>query len=245
MIKTAVVIQARMGSERLPGKVLQDIAGKPMIDRVIERVQRCKSIDGVIVATSTSSCDDVLAQHCRDLGVHTVRGSEQDVLSRYALAAEKYHCENIVRITSDCPLVDPRIVDQVAYEVTENPGVQYACNFFPHRLFPRGLDAEALTVETLRMINAQATDPRHREHVTLMIYERAARFNIASVSNRLDHSHLRWTVDTDQDLELVRKIYGHFTDEGVDSFGYVETMRLLTQNWHWCQINRDILQKVA
>lgn len=244
-MKTAAVIQARMGSERLPGKVLQDIAGKPMIDRVVERVQRCLSIDGVIVATSTNASDDHLAEHCRGLGVQVVRGSENDVLSRYALAAEKFRCEFVVRITADCPLVDPDIVDQVVYEVTENPGVQYACNFFPQRLFPRGLDAEVLTVQALKQINAEATDPRYREHVTLMIYENASRFNIASVSNRLDHSHLRWTVDTEADLFLVRTIYEHFAEQGVDYFRYPEIMRALTQNWHWCQINREVLQKAA
>lgn len=107
-MRTAAVIQARMGSERLPGKVLRDIAGKTMIDRVIERAQRCLSIDGVIIATSTNASDDVLADHCRSNGVHVVRGSENDVLSRYALAAEKFRCEYVVRITSDCPLIDPR-----------------------------------------------------------------------------------------------------------------------------------------
>ena len=244
-MRTAAVIQARMGSERLPGKVLQDIAGKTMIERVVERVERCLSIDGVIVATSTNASDDVLADHCRSAGMSVVRGSENDVLSRYALAAEKYRSEFVVRITSDCPLVDPEVVDQVVYEVTENPGVQYACNFFPQRLYPRGLDAEALTVATLNQINAEATDPRYREHVTLKIYENASRFNIASVSNRLDHSHLRWTVDTEADLFLVRTIYEHFAAQGTDVFGYAEIMRALTQNWHWCQINREVLQKAA
>lgn len=244
-MRTAAVIQARMGSERLPGKVLQKIAGKPMIDRVVERVRRCLSIDGVIVATSTNPSDDGLAEHCRGLGIDVVRGSENDVLSRYALAADRFRCQNVVRITSDCPLIDPDIVDQVVYEVTENPGVQYACNFFPHRLFPRGLDAEAFTAETLRQINQQAVDPRYREHVTLMIYENASRFNIASVSNRLDHSHLRWTVDTEADLKLVRKIYDYFANEGIESFGYSEVMKTLTQNWHWCQINREVFQKAA
>ena len=244
-MRTAAVIQARMGSERLPGKVLLDIAGKPMIDRVVERVQRCLSIDGVIVATSTNASDDHLAEHCRGLGVNVVRGSENDVLSRYALAAEKFRCEFVVRITADCPLVDPDIVDQVVYEVTENPGVQYACNFFPQRLFPRGLDAEVLTVQALKQINKEATDPRYREHVTLMIYENASRFNIASLSNRLDHSHLRWTVDTEADLFLVRTIYEHFAEQGVEFFRYPEIMRALTQNWHWCQINREVLQKAA
>ncbi len=244
-MKTAAIIQARMGSQRLPGKVLQDIAGKPMIDRVVERVQRCESIDGVIVATSNADTDDVLADHCRSIGVKVVRGSENDVLSRYVLAAEKHHCETVVRITSDCPLVDPAIVDHVVHEVTENPGVQYACNFFPQRLFPRGLDAEALTVKALKQINAEATSARHREHVTLKIYENPSRFNIASISNRLDHSHLRWTVDTEQDLTLVRTIYDHFAANGVETFGYPEIMRALTQNWHWCQINRKVLQKAA
>jgi spore coat polysaccharide biosynthesis protein SpsF len=244
-MKTAAVIQARMGSDRLPGKVLMDIAGKPMIDRVVERVQRCNSIDGVIVATTTNANDDQLADHCRSLGVNVVRGSEEDVLSRYALAAEKFHCQTVVRITSDCPLIDPEIVDSVVYEVTENPGVQYACNFFPQRLFPRGLDAEVIRTQLLRQINAEATDARHREHVTLKIYEHASRFNIASVSNRLDHSHLRWTVDTEADLKLVRKIFDHFAEQNVDCFGYSEIMRALTQNWHWCEINREVLQKAA
>ena len=244
-MKTAAVIQARMGSERLPGKVLMDIAGKPMIDRVVERVQRCESIDGVIVATTTNAKDDQLADHCRSLGVKVIRGSEEDVLSRYALAAEKFHCQTVVRITSDCPLLDPKIVDQVVYEVSENPGVQYACNFFPQRLFPRGLDAEAIRAQLLQQINKEATDSRHREHVTLKIYEHASRFNIASVSNRLDHSHLRWTVDTEADLRLVRKIFEHFARQDIVDFGYPEIMRVLTQNWHWCEINRKVLQKAA
>ena len=244
-MNTAAIIQARMGSDRLPGKVLMDIAGKPMIDRVVERVQRCETIDGVIVATSTNPNNDQLAEHCRSLGVKVVRGSEEDVLSRYALAAEKFQCQNVVRITSDCPLIDPQIVDLVADEVCQNPGVQYACNFFPQRLFPRGLDAEAFTGQVLRQINSEATDPRHREHVTLKIYEQASRFNIASVSNRLDHSHLRWTVDTEDDLQLVRKIYEHFAAENIETFGYSDIMRALTQNWHWCEINREVLQKAA
>ena len=244
-MKTAAIIQARMGSQRLPGKVMLEIAGKPMIDRVVDRVRRCESIDGVIVATSVAPSDDELAKHCLGLGVQVVRGSEDDVLSRYALAAQSFGCKNIVRITSDCPLVDPEIVDQVVYEVSQNAGVQYACNFFPHRLFPRGLDAEAMTVQALLQINQQATDPRHREHVTLMIYENASRFNIASVSNRLDHAHLRWTVDTDADLQLVRTIYEHFAEQGIEEFGYAEVMKTLTQNWHWCQINREVLQKAA
>ncbi len=244
-MRTAAVIQARMGSERLPGKVLMDIDGKPMIDRVIERTRRCESIDGVIIATSTDAGDDELADHCRSLGVKVVRGSEQDVLSRYVLAAEKFRCETVVRITSDCPLIDPVIVDQVVYEVTENPGVQYACNFFPQRLFPRGLDAEAIRTQTLQQIDKEATEARHREHVTLKIYENASRFNIASVSNRLDHSHLRWTVDTESDLTLVRKIFGYFAESGTETFGYPEIMGALTRNWHWCEINREVLQKAA
>ena len=244
-MKTAAIIQARMGSRRLPGKVLMDIAGKPMIQHVVERARRCESIDGVIVATSTSSDDDQLADRCRDLGVDVVRGSEHDVLSRYALAAEKFRCQTVIRITSDCPLIDPEIVDNVACEVVHNPGVQYACNFFPQRLFPRGLDVEAINARVLQQLNQKAVDPRHREHVTLGIYEKASRFNIASVSNRLDHSHLRWTVDTEADLKLVRKIFGYFADRNKDCFGYADIMRALTQNWHWCEINKEVLQKAA
>ena len=244
-MKTIAIIQARMGSERLPGKVLMNIAGRSMLDCVVSRIRKCQLVDQVVVATSDASCDNQLELFCNHNGIDVVRGSEHDVLSRYVKAATAYSADTVVRITADCPLIDPIVVDKVISELHKSDNAQYSSNFYPQRLFPRGLDAEALTMPTLMQVGVTATDSRHREHVTLMIYENVSKFKTVSVSNRLDHSHLRWTVDTDADLKLVRTIYQHFTDRGVESFGYPEVMQALTENWHWCQINREVRQKAA
>lgn len=241
-MKTVAIIQARLGSQRLPGKVLSQICGKPMVERVHQRVARCQSVDQVVVATSDSPEDDVLADFCESKGWAMVRGSEDDVLSRFVLAADTFQADRIVRITSDCPLLDSAIVDQV---VDALEGYDYACNFFPQRLYPRGLDAEAMTAEALHRIDAQAKSPRHREHVTLLAYERPSEYRVASVSNRLDHSHLRWTVDTESDLKLIQTIYTHFSRLDQEEFGYADIMRALSKNWQWCEINREVRQKVA
>jgi len=242
-MKTVAIIQARLGSQRLPGKVLRQVCGKSMIERVHERVSLCQSVDEVVVATSDSNQDDLLANYCESHEWAFVRGSEDDVLSRFVLTAQSTQADRIVRVTSDCPLLDPEIVDQVVE--TLDSDFDYACNFFPQRLFPRGLDAEAFTRETLDRINTQAKSPRHREHVTLLAYEKPSEYRIGSVSNRLDHSHLRWTVDTEADLELVQTIYTHFSKLDQVEFGYADVMRALSHNWQWCQINREIQQKVA
>ncbi len=242
-MKTVAIIQARLGSQRLPGKVLRQICGKSMIERVYERVLRCGRIDEVVIAISDSAHDDLLADYCDSKQWAFVRGSEHDVLSRFVLAAQFTQADRIVRVTSDCPLADPEIVGQVV-DVLDG-GMDYACNFFPQRLYPRGLDAEAFTRETLSRLDAQAKSPRYREHVTLLAYEKPSEFKIGSVSNRMDHSHLRWTVDTELDLELVQTIYTHFSKLDQDLFGYSDVMRALSHNWQWCQINREIKQKVA
>ena len=191
-----------------------------------------------------------MAQHCVDQNIDFVRGSEDDVLSRYVFAADRFAADNVVRITSDCPLIDPEIVDSVVEVLlsaknSDEEGYDYACNFYPHRLYPRGLDAEALTVETLRKLDQQAVLKRHREHVTLMVYENPSQFKMASVLNRLDHSHLRWTVDTAEDMELVRTVYRYFNESGQARFGYSDVMKALSMNWHWCNINRTVNQKAA
>lgn len=244
-MKTVAIIQARAGSQRLPEKVLLDIAGKPMLDHVVDRIRSCKSIDQVVVATTIACSDDPLVQHCIDRNIDVVRGSEDDVLSRYVLAAERFSADNVVRITSDCPLIDAGIVDDVVDALVHGVDADYACNFFPQRLFPRGLDAEAFTIETLRRMDADTIEARHREHVTLWAYEHPMSFRIASVSNRVDHSRLRWTVDTQQDMDLVRRICQYFADLDVETYGYADIMKALSKNWHWCQINQNVKQKVA
>ena len=242
-MKTVAIIQARLGSIRLPGKVLHQICGQPMISRVVDRVAQCKNIDEIVIATTEEERDDLLVDFCKQQGWNCIRGSEMDVLSRFVVAAEKYDADTIVRVTSDCPLVDPELVDQVVDSLGDD--YDCACNFFPQRLYPRGLDAEAITRETLLRLDREARDPRHREHVTLKMYEQPSSFRIASVLNRLDHSYLRWTVDTKEDLELVQTIFTHFSNVDQTEFGYADVMRALSKNWQWCHINREISQKVA
>ena len=195
-MKNVAIIQARLGSSRLPAKVLRDIQGHTMLHRVVTRVQQCKYIDQVVVATSDEEADRPLVEYCDDEGFDVFEGSHLDVLSRYTDAAIALKADNIVRITADCPLIDPGVVDQVIIKLMADPFLDYTCNFFPVRRFPRGLDAEAFTLETLLQANKMAFDPPEREHVTLQIYRNPSLYAIGSVQPREDHSSLRWTVDT-------------------------------------------------
>lgn len=242
-MKTVAIIQARMESTRLPGKVLADIAGKPMLERVVERTRRASRVDQVVVATSDSPADEVLVALCQRRGWAVVAGSQHDVLARYRQAAEAYQADQIVRITSDCPLIDPGLVDAVV-ALSDRPGFEYGCNFHPCRRFPRGLDCEVMTRGTLERIDRLATAPRFREHVTLLVYDPQGqgRFRIDHHLGSTDWSWLRWTVDTAEDLELVRAIYGHFGDR---PFSWRELLDVYPQYPHWRRINLGTVQKVA
>ena len=242
-MKTVAIIQARMESTRLPGKVLADIAGRPMLQRVVERVARATLVDEVVVATSTSPADDRLVDFCQQQGWPVVAGSQHDVLGRYRQAAEARQADCIVRITSDCPLVDPSVIDGVV-ALAERPDFEYGCNFFPDRRFPRGLDCEVFTRQTLLRLDQLAKHPRFREHVTLLVYDPAGRgrFRIDHLLSATDWSWLRWTVDTSDDLQLVRAIYDHFGDR---QFGWEELLEVYPQYPHWRRINRGTMQKVA
>lgn len=245
-MKTVAIIQARLGSTRLPGKVMRPLAGRPMIDWVVNRTQVSTQVNQVVVATTTESSDDPLVEYCEQRDWAVVRGSEQDVLSRYVLAAEKFGADNVVRITSDCPLIDPQIVDDVVSKLLEHPANEYACNFFPDRRFPRGLDAEAFTMETLERADQLAIDPAHREHVTLMIYRHPERFRIASVTHEIDLSNYRWTVDTAEDFALVEKVMTSIQAMGLaEDAGLEQFLQLFKQNPDWHLINQSIVQKVA
>lgn len=241
-MKTVAVVQARIQSTRLPAKVLSEIHGKTMLQRVVERTAKASQIDEIVVATSNTAADAVLIEYCHHMGWHVVAGSEDDVLSRYQTAAEETSADRIVRITSDCPLIDCHVIDSVI-EVSQQLDVDYACNFFPLRYFPRGLDCEVLKRETLERVNREAVEPRHREHVTLLIYDRPReKFSVGSVVAPTDHSDLRWTVDTPQDLRLVQEIYGWF---GEADFDWTEVVNAYRQNPSWLSINHGTMQKVA
>ena len=208
------VVQARMGSARLPGKSLMELGGIPLAAHPLRRLRLAQSLTEVVLATSTEPGDDALAALAEGEGVRCVRGSEQDVLSRFALAARETEADVIVRVTGDCPFVDPEVVDRVARELVEHADeCDYASNVL-RRTYPRGLDVEALSAEALERADRLATSPEAREHVTWHLYrERPDLYRLRSVElEGEDFSELDWSVDSAEDLERVRKLYAGVSD---------------------------------
>lgn len=241
--RTVAIIQARMGSTRLPGKVLLDLAGEPMLARVVARAGRAETLDGLVIATSTEPADAALAALCAARGWPCSRGSRDDVLDRYHRAAQEHGAEVVVRITSDCPLIEPEIIDRVVREFLDRrPAVDYASNFLPRRTYPRGLDVEVFGLGTLERLWREDQSPAWREHVTEYLCQHPERFAIHGVLDDRDRSAMRWTVDTPEDLDLVRHIYGAF---GHDRFSYREVLVLLEANPGWLELNRHVQQKVV
>jgi len=240
-MKVVAIMQARMGSTRLPGKVLLDIAGEPMLVRDMNRLQRAKKLDQIVIATTTEPQDDQIEVFCDQRGWACFRGSEQDVLDRYYRTALAYDADVIVRITSDCPLIEPAVVDEViAFFLASAPAYDYVANFWPERTFPRGLDTEVFSMETLQKAWQEDQNPSTREHVTPYIYLNPNHFCIGRFTHQIDLSHHRWTVDTPEDLRLIQNIYDHF---GHDQFHWHDVLALLERNPEWMHINQHIEQK--
>ncbi|HVV85917.1 MAG TPA: glycosyltransferase family protein [Kofleriaceae bacterium] len=205
--KVCAIVQARMGSQRLPGKVLAAIDRAPMLAHVVERAAACAAVDQVVIATGDGADDDPIAVVARSLGVSCWRGSRHDVLARYRGAADASGADVVVRLTADCPLLDPAVIGDVVAALVDGPDpCDYASNTFV-RTFPRGLDAEACWIDTLHRLDRLARAPHHREHVTALVHDRPDWFVTASVEGPVDASDLRLTVDTEADLELVRLIH--------------------------------------
>ena len=204
---TLGILQARMTSSRLPGKVLAPILEVPMIGRQIERLRRAALLDGLVVATSTSHSDDVLVSYLSELDVPVVRGPLDDVLGRFALVSEEYSPDVVVRLTADCPLASPTLIDRVIGTFAAS-NLDYASNRLTST-YPDGLDVEVVRASVLTWAAANLTDPPEREHVTLGIYRRPELFALGNVGCDEDLSQLRWTVDTSDDLAFVRAVYGH------------------------------------
>ena len=207
-VRTVAIVQARTTSTRLPGKVLMDLAGQPVLARVLERVAAAPAVDEVVVATTVNEADDPVVDLTRRLGHRWFRGSEHDVLGRYVGAAREADADAVVRVTADCPLLDPAVVDRVVSELAEHRSTcDYAGNAVV-RSFPRGLDAEALFRDVLERVDRYAVLPEQREHVTMAIYASCPElFRRRDVVAEQDDSDLRWTVDHAVDLEVVRAAY--------------------------------------
>jgi spore coat polysaccharide biosynthesis protein SpsF len=200
------VVQARTGSTRLPGKVLADLGGAPVIDRVLARLGAAKSVDEVVVATTDLAGDDRLAAHVAAMGVPVVRGSSDDVLARYVAAAASHPAAAYVRVTADCPLLDPGVVDDVVRAFRATPPVEYCTNTLK-RTFPLGMDVEVFSAEALALADALSRDPGEREHVTKAMYARPDRFRLRNVeAPAWARRTYRITVDEEADLALAREI---------------------------------------
>jgi spore coat polysaccharide biosynthesis protein SpsF len=204
MLRVVAIVQARMGSSRLPGKVLAELGGATMLEQVVRRLRAAQRLADIVVATSTAADDDAVVREAGRLGTGVHRGSHCDVLARFLGAARSHRADAIVRVTADCPLLDAGVVDQVVAALSD--AVDYASNTH-ERSYPRGLDVEALHRDTLERIARLGTSPAAREHVTAFVMEAPALFRVAQLRADHDDSDLRWTVDTADDLAMVRTLY--------------------------------------
>jgi spore coat polysaccharide biosynthesis protein SpsF (cytidylyltransferase family) len=237
------IVQARMGSRRLPGKVLADILGRPMLERVLVRLGRARAPDEVVVATSAVREDDPIADLCERLAVPCSRGSAEDVLDRFHQAADERQAETIVRITADCPLIDPELVDETVHAFQQaSPSVDFACNRLPwDRTYPIGTDTEVCSRPALDAAWREAVQANQREHVMPFFYENPDRFRLLHVrSSDSSLGQMRWTVDEPEDLDFVRQVYARFER---DDFTWRELIGLLRREPELARINADVAHK--
>lgn len=241
-MRVVAIIQARMGSTRLPGKVLAPLQGEPMIRRVVQRARRIPRVDRVLVATSDHPRDDVLAELLSESSIEFYRGSEEDVLARYHGAATAAGAEVVVRITGDCPLICPSVSGAVVQDFLEHSeSCDYASNTRV-RSFPRGLDTEVMSAGALARAHREAISPSDREHVTPFIWRNPERFALRDWLDPADRSHLRLTVDTPEDLILAERLYNAL-HPGDPFFDYGAILTCVAQHPEWVAINQGVQQK--
>jgi len=219
--KVVTIIQARMGSTRLPGKVLMEVDGVPLLEIMLSRVKKSKLIDKIIIATSILSNDNQIEEFCQRNGYECFRGSENDVLTRYYECAKNYNADVIVRLTADCPLIDPKVIDELINYYTENR-VDYAANTIPPETSksPDGSDVEVFSFNALERAYKEVKDPEDREHVTFYFWKYDHGFSIKQLIQENDWSKFRFTVDYPEDFDVVKFIIKELQKR--KSFGYLE-----------------------
>jgi spore coat polysaccharide biosynthesis protein SpsF len=239
--RVAIIIQARLASTRLPGKVLMDISGRTMLAWVVGRLQRAKIPDEIIVATTVQPRDDAIVEESRRCGAKVFRGSEEDVLDRYYQAATRFELDIIGRVTSDEPLMDPRLVDEMLAVFLERPDSDYCSNSL-ERTYPRGLECSFIKYDVLQTAWQEAAQEYERVHVVPFIREHPERFNLLSYTKPgTPLNQLRLTVDTWEDLEFMRRVF-----QGLDKpleARWEDAVALLAQHPDWAKINEHIRQK--
>jgi spore coat polysaccharide biosynthesis protein SpsF len=222
-----VVLQARMSSTRLPGKVMSQINGHPMIYWEIGRISKAKLVNKIVVAISDQSSDDILAEYLESIHQEYTRGSLDNVLDRYVKAEEKYKPSVIIRLTADCPLVMPELIDQYL-EIFEKSEFDYLSNILK-LTYPDGLDVEIIAAGTFKKLLEFNLSKEEKEHVTLGIYSRKDKFKTYNVSNKTNMSNFRWTVDTPDDLAFVKSIYAHFESKEMN-FTFEDVLKYVKEN---------------
>ncbi|MBI5297353.1 MAG: glycosyltransferase family protein [Chloroflexi bacterium] len=267
--KVVAIIQGRMSSSRLPGKILADLAGQPMLTRVFVRTSRAATVTETVFATTTDPSDDPVAEYCDFSGIPFTRGSLYDVLDRYYQAAKETKADIIVRITADCPVMDPALIDDVVNTILDGE-YDFVCNRLPppwQRTYPIGLDVEACTFKVLEKAWKEAREPQHREHAMPYFYEgvqfeskvkgrksdlRPSTFDleqgisprgfcVALLHHPTDFGDYRWTVDTPEDLEFMRQVYARF--DGRDDFTWKEVLDLVHDEPELMKINAGVQHK--
>jgi len=243
--KVVAIIQARMAASRLPGKVLKPLGHLPVLGWMVVRARRAELIDEVVVATTVDNSDDPVAEYCREQGVAFTRGSMQDVLDRYYQAARQHRADVIVRLTADCPFIDPEMLDDnLRAFLSAYPKLDFAANRLPPpytRTTPIGLDAEYCWFDGLETVWREADQKHQREHVMPFFYEHPERFNIRHLTIEPSFGHLRWTVDTPEDLTMLRRIVEYFP--GRDDFYWREVLEVVEAHPELGEINADIRHK--
>lgn len=233
-MKVVAIIQARMGATRLPCKMMMEILDKPVVHHVIERVKKARLVNDIWLATTVNPEDDVLANWAKDNNVKYYRGSVNDVLDRYYQTALLAQADTVIRITGDCPLIDPEVVDQVVGEYLKG-GYDYICNRQPPT-FPDGLDTEVFSMATLKKDWEEATLKSDREHVSTYIWRHPNIFKLKSIYNPVDLSGQRWTLDTKEDLEFLKLIFEELQKK--QQFGHLaEVLAILKEHPDWLKIN--------
>lgn len=235
-MKTVALIQARMTSTRLPGKIMADLGGKPLLARVVERVRRAQTLDLVVVATTDRLTDDSVMQFCEVSNTPYFRGDENDVLDRFYRAAKHFGADVIARLTADCPLLDPAVIDRVvrAFHTGE---YDYVSNTLVPS-YPDGLDTEVFSWRALERAWNEARLPSEREHVTPYIWKHPELFRLGGVKHDVNLSELRWTVDEPRDLELVRRVYAYLANQ--PDFGMADVLALFQQHPELNEVNAGI-----
>lgn len=245
-MKVTCIVQARIGSTRLPGKVLKKILGRPMLWYQIDRLKQSKLIEQIVIATTRRKEDQQIVDFCKENAVdfYFYRGSAEDVLDRYYQAARKFKADPIVRITADCPLIDPKVSDKVIKYYLENSDKFDHVSNDGSPTYPDGLDTEIFSFAALEKAWREARKTSEREHVTPYIWNHPEIFRLGTVKNDVDLSYMRWTVDEERDLKFVREVYRNLYKEG-QIFYMEEILNLLKQQPSLLKINAGIIRNVG